>query len=153
MDWWCSCTVACCESGLRDRLGLPSPFDLEASNPLRVVRLAHQFPSTAFVLPHFGAGFFREALLLARQCDNVHLDTSSENLWTATQPGRPSLEAVFEQALDVVGPKRLLYGSDSSIFPRGYCKDRLQRQAKILGELLSSEEQSLVMGGNLQRIV
>ena len=103
--------------GLRDKLGLPSPFDLRYSNPIELCRAAQQFPQVPFVIPHLGAGFFREVLLLASQCPNVHLDTSSSNSWVRTQPGRPSLGDVLHQALEVVGSLRLLFGSDSNVFP------------------------------------
>ena len=33
------------------------------------------------VVPHFGAGYFREALMLCDLCPNVYLDTSSSNSW------------------------------------------------------------------------
>ena len=38
----------------------------------------------------------------------------------------------FQRALDVIGPGRLLYGTDSSTFPRGYRRDLLQAQQVAL---------------------
>ena len=64
-------------------------------------------------------GFLRETLMAADQCPNIHLDTSSSNGWMKYHPGL-TLEAVFRQALDVVGPDRLIFGTDSSFFPRGW---------------------------------
>src|SRR5581483_12162207 len=40
--------------GVRNKLGLPSPFDMHFSNPLDLHPVALQFPSTRFVIPHFG---------------------------------------------------------------------------------------------------
>ena len=40
-------------------------------------------------LPHFGAGYFREALMLADLCPNVYLDTSSSNSWMRYEGPRP----------------------------------------------------------------
>ena len=71
------------------------------------------------IVPHFGAGFFREALMAADQCPTIHLDTSSSNSWIRFDRGL-TLEGVFKQALAVVGPSRLLFGTDSSFFPRGW---------------------------------
>ena len=71
------------------------------------------------IVPHFGAGFFREALMAADQCPTIHLDTSSSNSWMKFHPGL-TLEAVFRQALAVAGAERLLFGTDSSFFPRGW---------------------------------
>jgi predicted TIM-barrel fold metal-dependent hydrolase len=140
--------------GLRDRLGLPSPFDLRYSSPLALCRAAQTYPGLPFTIPHFGSGMFREALLLARQCDNVFLDTSSENTWVVTQPGRPSIQEVFAQALDAIGPERLLFGSDSSVFPRGYRGNLLAAQRQILEDLgLSATDRDRILGGNLARLL
>jgi predicted TIM-barrel fold metal-dependent hydrolase len=71
------------------------------------------------IIPHFGAGLLREALMAADQCPNVHLDTSSSNNWMRYHP-RLTLDTVFRQALEAAGPDRLLFGTDSSFFPRGW---------------------------------
>lgn len=140
--------------GIRDKLGLPSPFDLRYSNPIDLCRAAQAFPSTPFLIPHFGAGFFREALLVARQCANVYLDSSSSNSWTVTQPGRPTLRDVFAQALEVVGPGRILFGSDSGAFPRGFAREVLDAQSEVLAELgLTGSDRADVLGGNLGRLL
>ena len=48
--------------GVRRKLGLPSQFDLRLGDPLGVARLALAYPNLPFIIPHFGAGMFREAL-------------------------------------------------------------------------------------------
>jgi uncharacterized protein len=57
-----------------------------------------------FRIPHFGAGYFREALMLCDLCPNVYLDTSSSNSWVRYQPERMDLKDVFRKALEVAGP-------------------------------------------------
>ena len=47
-------------------------------DPARVA-LAH--PEVPVIIPHFGAGFFREALMAADMSRNILLDTSSSNDW------------------------------------------------------------------------
>ncbi len=111
--------------GVRKKLGLPSPFDLRLGDPLAVAAVALRFPSVPVIIPHFGAGQLREALMAADQCPNIHLDTSSSNSWMKYHPGL-TLEAVFRQALAVAGPERLLFGTDSSFFPRGWQQPRLR---------------------------
>jgi uncharacterized protein len=74
--------------GVRQKLALPSPFDMRYSNPLDLHPVAIGFPQVNFVVPHFGAGYFREALMLCGLCPNVHLDTSSTNLGCATRSPR-----------------------------------------------------------------
>ncbi len=62
--------------GVRARLGLPSPYDMRFSNPIDLHAMALKYPEVPIVVPHFGAGYFREALMLADLCPNVYLDTS-----------------------------------------------------------------------------
>ena len=65
--------------GIRKKLGLRTRFDMRFGNPLDVQRIAVEYPSMPIIIPHFGAGLFREALMLADLCPNVYLDTSSSN--------------------------------------------------------------------------
>ena len=67
--------------GVRSKLGLPSPFDIRYGNPLDLQAVAAAFPTVPVIIPHFGAGLFREALMVADMCANVRLDTSSSNSW------------------------------------------------------------------------
>src|SRR5581483_7240448 len=117
--------------GVRQKLGLPSPFDIRFGNPLDLHELAVAYADVPIVIPHFGAGLFREALMVADLCPNVSFDTSSSNSWMKYCPGL-TLEAVFRQALAVLGPDRLLFGSDSSFFPRGWVKDVYATQSAAL---------------------
>jgi hypothetical protein len=140
--------------GVRDRLGLPSPFDIRYANPLDVAGIARSLPSVPFVLPHFGCGFFRELLLAASECGNVYTDTSSTNSWREKLPEPLSLPRVFERTLSVLGAERILYGSDSSFFPRGFLKDHLAGQIGVLEELKVTKEQAAaILGGNLGRLL
>ena len=140
--------------GVRKKLGLPSRFDMSRSNPLDLHRVALDFPSVNFVIPHFGAGFFREALMLGDLCPNVHLDTSSSNGWTKYLTPQPSLDDVFRQALAVYGPDRLLFGSDSSFFPRGWNRAVFDAQAAALERIgISQDDARKIFGGNLARLL
>jgi predicted TIM-barrel fold metal-dependent hydrolase len=138
--------------GVRRKLGLPSRFDMRLGDPLGVSRLALTFPQTTFLVPHFGAGFLRETLMAADTCANIHLDTSSSNSWIRYTPG-VTLDHVFKTALAVVGPSRLLFGTDSSFFPRGWQKAPYQQQKAILGGLgIKAEDEALIFGGNFDRL-
>jgi len=118
---------------LRDRFGLPRRYDLALANPLHVVPAADRAPGVRFVIPHFGAGLFRETLIAGAQCPNVHVDTSSSNSWIRTQPEPLGLADVFERALGAFGPERILFGTDSSTFPRGWRQDVLTAQREAVG--------------------
>ncbi len=140
--------------GVRQKLGLPSLFDMRFSSPIDLHAIALRYPRTPFVIPHFGAGFFREALMVADLCPNVYLDTSSSNRWMRCQESHVDLRHVFRRALDVVGPRRLLFGTDSSFFPRGWHAAIFEEQAKALYEIgLSQADARHIFGENLRLLL
>ncbi len=138
--------------GVRKKLGLPSPFDVRCGNPLDLAPLAAQFPRLPIIVPHFGSGLLREALMLADLCPNVHFDTSSSNSWTKYIPGL-TLEQVFTAALATLGPDRLLFGTDSSFFPRGWNRDIYTHQRSALDGIGADQAvQARIFGGNFNRL-
>lgn len=140
--------------GVREKLGLPSPFDMRFSNPIDVQVVARRHPTVPVIVPHFGAGYFREALMLADMCPNVYLDTSSTNRWMRYQESSLNLRQVFQRALEVVGPQRLLFGTDSSYFPRGWNHQVFEEQARALYELGVSQAAARgIFAENLLRIL
>lgn len=140
--------------GVRKKLGLASPFDMRYSNPIDLHPVALRHPKLTFVVPHFGAGYFREALMLCELCSNVCLDTSSSNSWIRLQDSEIDLRFVFRRALDVVGPGRLLFGSDSSFFPRGWHAGVFSSQVRILADLgVGAEDARAIFGGNLEKLL
>jgi len=138
--------------GIRKKLGLPSPFEMRFGNPLDLHGLALKYPKVPIIIPHFGAGMLREALMLADCCPNVYLDTSSSNSWIKYTPGL-TLEQVFKSALDVVGPDRLIFGTDSSFFPRGWNGEVHQKQKSALDAIgVSADHQNKIFGENFARL-
>lgn len=140
--------------GVRRKLGLASPFDMRYSNPIDLHAVALLHPKLNFVLPHFGAGYFREALMLCDLCPNIYLDTSSSNSWIRYQAPPLDVKSVFRQALDVAGARRLLFGTDSSFFPRGWNAAVFSSQSQILADLgVGREDAVAILGGNLERLL
>jgi hypothetical protein len=140
--------------GFRKKLGLPSPFDMRFSNPVDLHAIALEFPQVRFVIPHFGAGYLREALMVASLCPNIYLDTSSSNNWLRCEPGNITLSDVFRRALDVAGPQRILFGSDSSWFPRGWVSAIRETQEKALAQIgVDPETEHAICGGNLRSLL
>lgn len=138
--------------GIRKKLGLSSQFDLRYSDPLHLHPVALHFPNIRFIVPHFGAGLFREALMLADLCPNVYLDTSSSNRWMAYEG--LDLRDIFRRALDLLGPERLLFGTDSSFFPRGWQRPIFEQQTKALYELgLDAKQAGLILKTNLETVL
>ena len=113
--------------------------------------MALQFPGLTFVIPHFGAGYLREALMLADLCPNVYLDTSSSNSWMRYEG--LDLKTVYRRAMDVAGARRLLFGTDSSFFPRGWNYDVFEMQSRALLDMgISGSDARLILGENLQHL-
>lgn len=138
--------------GVRKKLGLASRFDIRMGDPLAVQVAASAFPHLPVIIPHFGAGFFREALVAADLAPNIHLDTSSSNAWIRYHADL-TLSDVFRRALDVVGPDRLIFGTDSSFFPRGWQRGVFDAQKSALEAIAADEAtQQKIFGGNFDRL-
>jgi predicted TIM-barrel fold metal-dependent hydrolase len=138
--------------GVRKKLGLPNKFEMRFGNPLDLQAMATSQPSLPIIVPHFGAGLLREALMVADACPNIYLDTSSSNGWLKYHPGL-TLAQVFQQALAVVGPDRLLFGTDSSFFPRGWQRPIYDQQRAVAADLgLDSSVTERLFGGNFDRL-
>jgi predicted TIM-barrel fold metal-dependent hydrolase len=139
---------------IRDKLGLPNVFDLRYADPIDLHKAAIDFPGVNFILPHFGCGYFREALMLGAQAPNVYVDTSSSNTWLTYMPSHLDLKTVFDKALQVFGPQRILFGTDSNVFPRGWRQDIFRQQLDILHDLhVSPEAAAQILGGNIARLL
>ena len=138
--------------GVRKKLGLPSRFDLSLGDPLAISRLALTHPRLPFIVPHFGAGMLRETMMAADACPNMLVDTSSSNGWIRYAPGW-TLNGVFKTAMSVLGPSRMLFGTDSSFFPRGWQRGIYESQKTAMREAgISESDQSLILGGNFDRL-
>jgi len=137
--------------GVRKKLALPSPFDMRYSNPIDLHAVALRYAGLKFVIPHFGAGYLREALMLADLCPNVYLDTSSSNSWMRYEG--LELKTVFRRPIDLAGARRLLFGTDSSFFPRGWNNEVFEAQTRALLDMgISGADARLILGENLQRL-
>jgi uncharacterized protein len=137
--------------GIRKKIGLANPFELRYSNPLDVHSPAQRYPGLKFVVPHFGAGMLREVLMLADSCPNVFLDTSSSNSWMRYEGY--DLKSLFRRVLDVLGASRLLFGTDSSYFPRGWNYEIYEAQSRALLDLgISSSDARMILYDNLTGI-
>ena len=105
-------------------------LDLKNMNPLTLWQVAKDFPQIPFVVPHFGAGLLRELLLLCWSCPNVYIDSSGSNRWMRWMPFDLDLKQLFRRVIESAGADRLIFGSDSSYFPRGFSLPYLREQLK-----------------------
>lgn len=126
--------------------------DLRFGNPLELSPVLNIFSDIPFIIAHFGAGFFREALMLTYKKENVYFDTSGTNNWLCYHPGGLNLGDIFKQTLDIVGPKRIIFGTDSILSSSKYRVEILNQQKSILNNFLKSKDVELVMGENAKRV-
>jgi uncharacterized protein len=122
-------------------------------NPGPLEQVAKDFPTIPFVVPHFGIQYVTELLFLCWACDNVCVDTSGSNQWTRWMPYPLTLEDLIRKFLETVGPDRILFGSDSSWFPRGFSIRYLQDQIRACRFMnLSDDVLHKIFGGNAARL-
>ena len=139
---------------VRRMIGLAPDFSADRSRPREVAAVARAYPDVAFILPHFGAGYFDETLDLAASYHNVYVDTAGSQSWADACSPPLSLADVFRQTKDAIGTDRILFGSDSGFFPRGYRADLLLLQVDAMIEAgFSLEEREAVLGRNISRLL
>lgn len=123
-------------------------------SPLSLFEVARDFPEIPFIIPHFGAGYWQELLALCWSLPNINVDTSGSNQWIRWMPYELTLEDLFAKAYQTIGPERVLFGSDSSYFPRGFSQRYLQDQLRVCYHLNFPEEEiRLIFGGNAARLL
>ena len=123
-------------------------------SPLSLFEVARDFPEIPFIIPHFGAGYWQDLLALCWSLPNIHVDTSGSNQWMRWMPYRLTLEDLFAKAYETIGPERVLFGSDSSYFPRGFSRRYLQDQLRVCYTLnFPQEDIALIFGGNAARLL
>lgn len=145
-------------------LGIPVTFhfgithapasDYRYTNPMDLQLPLNLFGGLNVIVAHFGAGYFREVCLLGFHNANLHLDTSGTNNWRDFTPERYPLEYVFRRAVEIYGPERILFGTDTVLRPgvgyRGAIKDD---QVRIVENLdISAEGKRAILKGNARRL-
>src|SRR5579884_2543528 len=107
-----------------------------------------------FGIPHFGCGYPRELLHLAWVCGNVYVDTSGSNEWVRWMPYDLTVRGLFRKYLDTIGPGRIIFGTDSSWFPRVFAARYLEEQLQACWELGCTEaEVRAIFAGNAARLL
>ncbi|MCL4515573.1 MAG: amidohydrolase family protein [Firmicutes bacterium] len=123
-------------------------------DPLILHDVARGFPGIPFVVPHFGTGYVRELLQLCWACRNVYVDTSGNNEWVRWMPYPLTIEDLFARFYQTIGPERIIFGSDSAWFPRGFAVRYLLDQLRAARQLRIPEaDLKLIFGGNAIRLL
>jgi hypothetical protein len=64
-----------------------------------------------------------------------------------------TLDAVFRQAVQVAGADRLLFGTDSSFFPRGWQRPIHEAQLRAMDAAgVDGKAREKILAGNFQRL-
>ena len=122
-------------------------------NPLKLHNVAKDFPDVTFVVPHFGCAWMRETLQLCWACANVSIDTCGSNQWVRWVDGDWTTKKLFRKYMETIGPERIIFGTDSSYFPRGFAEAYLLDQIRDVRELNYREDDiQLIFGGNAARL-
>jgi len=98
-------------------------------------KLAHRYPEATLIHGHLhGGGDWEWTIKGLRDCPNVYLDTSGSVLD----------ERTIEMAVDVLGHKRIVFGTDTML-ETGV--------GRILSAQLTREQRHDIFAGNMQRIL
>ncbi|MCA9907131.1 MAG: amidohydrolase [Anaerolineae bacterium] len=125
----------------------------ENINPLKLHNVAKDFPDVNFVVPHFGCAWIRETLQLCWACANVSIDTCGSNQWVRWVDGDWTTKKLFRKYVETIGAERIIFGTDSSYFPRGFAVRYLDDQIRDCRELgLTDEQLKLIFAGNAARL-
>jgi hypothetical protein len=123
--------------------------DLRNGNPIDIQVPSRDFPDLKFIIAHFGAGWFREVLLMQYQADNVYMDSSGSNSWMKYMPYDLDLKQIFKKAVITGGSNKVLFGTDSTFFPRGWRISILEAQYNACKEL---ESDGIIEKEDIERI-
>jgi predicted TIM-barrel fold metal-dependent hydrolase len=128
--------------------------DLHNMNPLSLWPVASDYPEIDFIIPHFGACYIRELLELCWNAPNVSVDTSGSNQWMRWMPYQLTIKDLFRKCVETIGADRIIFGTDSSYFPRGFSEPYLREQVKACYEIgLTSTQIEKIFYKNATRLL
>jgi predicted TIM-barrel fold metal-dependent hydrolase len=132
-----------------------SQADLRNGNPIDIQVPSKDYPDLNFIIAHFGAGWFREVLMMQYQTDNVYADSSGSNSWMKYLPYDIDLKQIFRKIITTGGSHKVLFGTDSTFFPRGWRINVLEAQVQACMELkvdglITDEDIQKIFYGNIK---
>jgi predicted TIM-barrel fold metal-dependent hydrolase len=77
------------------------------------------------------------------------MDSSGSNSWMKYMPYDLDLKQIFRKAVQAGGSSKILFGTDSTFFPRGWRFNVLEAQVQTCREL---EAEGVLKAGDLGRI-
>jgi len=112
--------------------------DTDNSNPLYYREIIDRFPALKLIIAHLGGSFDKEALQLAKEYDNVCLDTSGGHA-----------EKIMI-AIKTLGSERIIFGSDMPFIPFGNPVEQLNN---IRNLEISDDDKQLILCQNILRLL
>lgn len=106
------------------------------SDPSDVAELARRHPQSRIIMAHLNGCGVRGVLDVA-DCPNVMIDTS----------GAQPTAGILDYALNLLGPHRILYGSDWPV------RDFAPQLAKLDLPTITPDAYRMITGGNLRRVL
>ena len=135
-------------------ISVGSKADMRFMNPSDVSPIARDFPKLNFLFAHFATGYLRELLFLMYHCNNVYAESSSSNKWIHYLPEKLELKDVFEKIINAKGAEKIVFGTDSTLFPRGWRNGIYERQLAVCNELgLTQEQIDGIFYKNLEKLI
>jgi hypothetical protein len=91
-------------------------FNSPLESPRNVLRLSKAYPQALFILGHMGGYEWEVGIEVAKERPNVYLEVCS----TCTDPRK------LRQAVEAIGPQRVLFGTDATLFEPSYMRKALE---------------------------
>jgi predicted TIM-barrel fold metal-dependent hydrolase len=111
------------------------------TNPAAVYRFLEKFPDTCTVLAHWGGGLFFYEMMpeVAKVTSSVYYDTAASPFLYRPQ--------VYKVAVDIVGPGRILFGTDYPLL-------KMQRHLDEINKAgLSEDVRTAILGRNAKGLL
>ncbi|HJO95101.1 MAG TPA: amidohydrolase family protein [Victivallales bacterium] len=126
----------------------------ENISPIILHDIARAFPEVPFIVPHFGCGQTKDLLQVAWVCPNIYIDTSGSNQWVNWMPYKLTVKDLFKKFYETVGPQRILFGTDSMWFPRGFVRRYYEDQLRDCVEIgMTDDEIKMIFNTNIRNLL
>lgn len=135
-------------------ISIGSQADIRFMNPADVSPIARDYTKTNFLFAHFATGYLQELLFLMYHVDNVYAETSSSNRWMDFMAYDINLQQVFERVVKASGTDHIIFGTDSTSFPRGWRKPIFDTQLAVCNAIGFNQGQiDQIFYKNLEQLV
>jgi uncharacterized protein len=127
----------------------PSPLQEERGRPIHFKPVLDKYPDLRLVIAHLGGMYRKDTYAMAPDYPNLFTDCSALQGWLPSDPN--VVVDRLKEAISILGPDRIMFGSDCPLFDLNYPYENWCRFMKE--EPYGSETtKEKVLGLNAQRI-